>query len=422
MDIQKEKDALEAHQFENIYHEDDVPFQNASDSAIKRLIYYGIGLFVILIIASFLIKVPREIQIPFELKGGILEFIVQYPEKVYVKEIQVRTGDTIIRGQPLIKITSPEISSQINEIEALMTELSFFRHEKQDLYKSDLAYFEARKKGLDKDISKLSAEIEISRTDMVHELANLKEQLDIQSENLKRNQKLYADGFLSALELEKVQIEYNNVKQMFESKNSEYKSGIADLESRKQMKINEKNELVEQKVKTILLNKTDSIDLKNRLIQAEHKLQLTYGISKINGDGLNILSPYDGRISLITASESELLPGQIIVRMQTSEKAYYAYAKATPAEIGKLQEGNKAVLKYNSFPYYYYGTMKSVIESTSQSPDETGDYPIRMNITDMGNLKNKVRKGMTGNASIVVEEKSVADYLFRVFLKSVAIE
>ena len=51
MDIQKEKDALEAHQFENIYHEDDVPFQNASDSAIKKLIYYGIGLFAILIIA-----------------------------------------------------------------------------------------------------------------------------------------------------------------------------------------------------------------------------------------------------------------------------------------------------------------------------------------------------------------------------------
>ncbi len=43
-------------------------------------------------------------------------------------------------------------------------------------------------------------------------------------------------------------------------------------------------------------------------------------------------------------------------------------------------------------------------------------------MTDMGRLAHKVSKGMQGRATVIIEEKSVADFIMRSVLKHTSIE
>ena len=48
----------------------------------------------------------------------------------------------------------------------------------------------------------------------------------------------------------------------------------------------------------------------------------------------------------------------------------------------------------------------------SLTPDEKGDYPVRVEITNPGKLKGRLQIGMNGELSIPVEEKSFFGYIF----------
>lgn len=56
--------------------------------------------------------------------------------------------------------------------------------------------------------------------------------------------------------------------------------------------------------------------------------------------------------------------------------------------------------------------MEGRIQTLSLTPDEKGDYPIRVEITNDGKLRGRLRVGMNGELSIPVEEKSFFGYVF----------
>jgi hypothetical protein len=90
----------------------------------------------------------------------------------------------------------------------------------------------------------------------------------------------------------------------------------------------------------------------------------------------------------------------------------YASASIPPEEIGLVKEGAPAILKVATFPHYEWGAVEGRIQTLSLTPDEKGDYPIRVEITNAGKLKGRLRVGMNGDLSIPIEEKSFFGYVF----------
>ncbi len=90
----------------------------------------------------------------------------------------------------------------------------------------------------------------------------------------------------------------------------------------------------------------------------------------------------------------------------------YASASIPPEQIGFVKEGAPVILNVATFPHYEWGAVEGRIQTLSLTPDEKGDYPIRVEITNTGKLKGRLQVGMNGELSIPVEEKSFFGYVF----------
>jgi multidrug efflux pump subunit AcrA (membrane-fusion protein) len=422
MDSGDKKDTLKKHQIDDIYRSDDVPFIDVSKGISKRLVQYGISLFLVLFILSFIIKIPREIHLEFELKGGLNETIYQYPEIIYIEVFYVQANDSIHTGDSLVNITSPKIVKYIEAYEEWQGKLELYKNGKNLANKQAISLLNTRVSGFQSEITKVEIEKKLAISAGRKETENLILQLENTRKQHQRNIELHEGNVISDLELEGSLKSLQVAEQNLISTKEKYALRVAEIESRLQKLTNSYNETEVELIKIIAEFAYDLKDVTNNLKLARKKIELNYGPFIINGSSITLLSPVNGVVSLKTETEYETNSGEILLRIRTDSTGYFAYASAGPKDIGHISLNTKAILKYKSFPHYYYGTMKATVQSISPSPAEHGNFPVRLNITDTGKLEKKVTKGMTGTASFVVEEKSVFDFILRGFLRTITIE
>jgi multidrug efflux pump subunit AcrA (membrane-fusion protein) len=422
MEDKEFKNSMQPHQYEDIYKSDDVPFQDLSKSVVKKLIWFGVGLFILLIVLSLLIKIPREVNLPFELKGGLEEQIIQYPEQVYIKTAFAQAGDTIKISDSLIEITSPKIVSYLEEVEIWQRELSLYLTSKQQSNIKDIELLQTQIYGLKNEIIKAEKEHKIAQQASIEESGNLKKQLENAEKQHARNKSLHDKEIISDAEFETSLRKVQEAESSLLSVNQTYKLTIAELSTKLQQLTNSK-EQYKKEIETIESQHVYELAaIQNKLQLAEKKLELNYGQFRISKNAIVLISPINGVITLQTDNEYEIPAGEIILRIKTDSLSYYVSAEAGATDIGHIKTNTPAILKYNSFPHYYYGTMRARVSAISPSPAENGNFPVKLIITDTGKLASKVTKGMTGTASFIIEEKSVFDFILRSFLKVTTID
>jgi hypothetical protein len=415
-------DEMESHQYEDIYQSDDVPFQDLSRGIAKKLVYYGIGLFVVVLILSFIIKIPREINLAFELKGGLNETIFQYPELVYIEDFYVQANDSILKADSLVKITSAKIVSYIEEYETWSARMELYETGKKEADFQSIELLKSQIDGLKNEIQKVENEKRLAVSAGKKETKNLQLQVENSENQHKRNSTLHDQGVISdsdfEISLQKVQV----AEQELISTNESYALQVAEIESKLQQLTSSYDQLHVEVEKQQAMFDYELATARKNFDLASKKIALNYGPFSIDGNSIILLSPVNGQVSLRTESEHKVPSGEILLRIKTDSLSYYAYAEAGAKDIGHIKTGTKAVLKYKSFPHYYYGTMRAEVLSVSYSPAENGNFPVKLLITQPGKLKTMVTKGMTGTASFVVEEKSIFEYILRAFLKVVTVE
>lgn len=422
MEQKAEINAMKPHQYEDIYKSDDVPFYDLSKGTVRRLVRFGIALFLVLLILSFIVKIPREVHIPFELKGGLSERIYQYPEQIYIQQFFVQPNDSVFTSDSLVKITSQKIVKYLEEYELWQSKLLLFNSSKQEANKQSIALLQAKLKGYSDEIHKVENEKRLAISAGNNEKMNLQQQVNNEQKQHDRNIRLHAEGVISDLDLESSLNRLQEAEQELISIKEKYALQVAQIESKLQLLRNNKDqaELEVSKKQADIAYELDDI-LKN-LDLARKKIELNYGSFVISGSSIILLNEQAGRVTLRSENEYKVLEDEIILRILTDSLGYFAFADAEPKDIGLVKSGIKAVLKFRSFPHYYYGTMEAKVVAVSPSPGDNGNFPVKLQITNPGKLDSKVTKGMTGTASFVVEEKSVFDFIMRAFLKVTTIE
>ena len=145
-------------------------------------------------------------------------------------------------------------------------------------------------------------------------------------------------------------------------------------------------------------------------------------------------SPVRGLVKNIRSNTvgGVVAPGAPIMEIVPIGKRTLVEARVKPGEIGFLEVGQKALIKFAAYDFTIYGGVHGSIESIS--PDAIGDpertvgsadptyYRVMLRVDD-NPLKEKgqtlpLLPGMTGSAEVRIGERSVLNFLLRPMIKS----
>jgi multidrug resistance efflux pump len=409
---------LEEQQINILLKEDDAPLTDISTSGIGVYLITGIGLFLIFAIFSITINIPQEIQIDFVLKGGSTEEVKRIGETTFIGKVLIKPGANVEKGTPLLSITSPIVTSLINDINQAENSLAFHLKTKTSFHKQEIGIYEGKITFYQKQIEQLNDEMRSVYKTRNNEMVALNKQLALSRKNLKRQESLFEQKVISQSQLEVSQLSYQKQAQSLNATVRSYVLTIQTLQQQIRTAQTNQHEISTSIDKLNQDHNLEEVQLRKSLLSKKQRLALTFGSYNIENDHLILLAEQPGNINMISEPETKINAGEIVWRIEQDPTKKYAFAKANSAEVGKLKIGQKVVLKYESYPSFYYGAMQGIIESIENSSDDSGHFLVRMAVED-DNFKQAVKKGMTGRAAVITEEITLMQLLLKIFASKI---
>ncbi|OJJ14082.1 hypothetical protein BKI52_44675 [marine bacterium AO1-C] len=404
---------LKSHQYEDIYFEYDEPFTVDKARKTSFLLYYGVGLFVIILVLGFVITIPREIHMQFELTGGLQEKIGQYPDKVFIEQRLVEVGEEVKAGTPLMAISSEKITNYLAQMQAVKSARARLMGSALTLYQKNMAHLNKAIQNAYNEQLLLEQRRQRRAQRFAAERKVLGERQALAAKNLQRNQSLRNNKVIADRDLEITQNTLKERQYEILTARQRYQSELILIDEQLARQKRTILELEQKRQLDSLTRKDEEALLHKRQKDIEAGLRLNFGDFDIRNNRLIIKSPVRGKISLVSFAEALVPAGEMIWKIDAGKQSYVVVSKANSTQIGSLNKGQKVVLKFESFPYLYYGTLKGSIKQVSASPTVKGTYLVSMKITDYNGLEKKIIKGMKGEASAVVEDLPVFYYLFK---------
>lgn len=415
----QEQYGLEEQQIDILLQEDDAPLENISRRGHQVFFLTGLGLVLLFLVFSFTVTLPQEVQLNFILKGGSVEEVKRVGEPIFVHEILVGTGDQLSTNTPLMVVSSPGILEMISDIDRKRQLLKFQESTATDYLQKELEVYQMKKMTYQQQVVELEKELSILQKNRTAEIQAIDQQIALQQKDLQRQRALYKEQVISQSQLEQAQIV---VQQQEQDKRTALRAYVLSEQTLQQQlrlaqtgiqEINTTLELLAQR------HQLDQEKLQQEINIAQRQLALTFGPNRIEGDQLILLSEYKGIVNMIQEPEKRIPAGEIVWRLATQNQGAYIYSEANSAQVGHLKQGQKVVVKFESFPYFYYGAKKGQIASIGDSPSDEGFYPINIQLHEKDDFKPEVKKGMTGQASVITEELTLAQILYKMVARKV---
>lgn len=123
----------------------------------------------------------------------------------------------------------------------------------------------------------------------------------------------------------------------------------------------------------------------------------------------------------IVQENQVLLPNQEVFYVNPGNEAFFGEMAIAQSNMGKVQEGQKVLVKLKSYPFEEYGIIRGKIEYIAEVPykDSVFMSKVTFKIKNSSDLKKPIhlKQGMTANAEIITQDATVLQRLSRVFLK-----
>jgi len=407
-----ETDELEPQQYNQLYWDEDVPIDDVRKSTLRKFLYYTSGLCVLLIISGFFVTFPDQVELPFVIRGDRSEEIYRFPYPVFMIEKYVTPGDSVVKGKPLGRITSPEIVLLVNNFREAEQNLQNFHERKSLSFGKQKEMIRAR---IQQNRSKIEqAEQELNNLNKTWESNRnmLQYESDDASKKYEQNKKLFDEGFISKNELVEFERKKIHSVDAITSAKHEYEKTQLSLTAQRNQLVLENDAAADELSKQDFDSKYDSATLYNQYQLAHNKIKNTFGDYDLADNDLVLKAKENGTVSYCFEGEKEVPASSILFKVIYSHSSVYAWIKSPAALVGRIIKNKKTVLKVSSFPSYEFGTLTGHIDNLSITPDETGNFLVRVIIDDYGILDNMVKVGMDGEAAIIVDEKTFYQYFF----------
>ena len=239
------------------------------------------------------------------------------------------------------------------------------------------------------------------------------QELNLSRNDYRRQESLYKDGVISQIELESFRSTLLQKERQYES----MENGIIQNNIRIEQLELEKLKLRGNRTNVVQNFQFAVSEINTRIKTRIESWSETY----------SVVSPIDGIVNYNSSIKSNkpISTGQMLgnVIPENSREKYLSCAVPT-ASIGKLEKGQKAIVKFDAYPYKEFGVVLSTVESIGRLPEITPDnmqyYEVKIPlkdtiVTDFGELI-PYQPQMTTFVEVITEDKSIIERIFSQFL------
>lgn len=429
------------------FSQDDVQFMNSLSAAVlagspaKSNMLLGIItviVFSLLIWASFAkldertrgfgrVIPSRQIQVVQNLEGGI------------VKEILVREGDTVKKGQTLVTIDDTgagssyaESTSVSNELMARAvrlraeagikpfdSDLEYFV-DLTDLIKKEKRLYDTNMRRKENEKAVLEQRLkqrEIELAEVKLDINTLKSSTKMIAREVELTRPLFKKGLVSELE-------YIQLKQKELDKTYQYQSARKKSETLISKVVEAKNQILELENR----HHAEAQEEYNKVMAEIERLDKTQVAIMDRVERTNVRSPVDGTVKrlLVNTIGGVVKPGMDILEIVPNEEKLVVEAKIKPSDIAFLYPGLKSVVKLTAYDYAIYGGLDGVVKHISAdtiTDDRHEEYYLVRIETDKNYLgtednMKEIMVGMTAQVDIITGKKTIMHYLMKPIVRA----
>ena len=379
--------------------------------------------------------------------------VVQNLEGGLVKQILIKEGQQVQKGQQLIliddtrfrsdyrereqqvanltagvlqlsaSITSVEIEEQLNardwenSVKINFRKLTFppsLKETQPALVKRQTAEYQQNLESLQNQLSLLSQQVKQKQQDLVEVKArvnNLKTSYDFAKKELDITEPLAKEGVVPKIELLKLQRQLNDTQRELTS--ARLKIPVLNAAIR---------EAMFSRIDAALKFRSEQ---QSKLNQEQDKLSALTESAVGLEDKVNrtvVVSPVTGTIKKLYTNTvgGVIQPGMDLVEIVPTEDTLLVEAKIAPQDIAFLRPGLPAIVKFSAYDFTRYGGLEGTLEHISADTiqDEEGNsfYLVRIRTDEHKfgtNGELPIIPGMTTSVDIITGKRTVLDYLLK---------
>jgi membrane fusion protein, adhesin transport system len=369
--------------------------------------------------------------------------VIQNLEGGIVKDLLVREGDQVTKGQVLLRIDSTGFSSNLGEVAAKDLSLSAavarltveasdpdadvipFPKELKDtapeVVQAETTLFDIRRRGLLNHINVLKERL----TQRKQELAELQENLkrsaagrEIANKELKLKVPLAEKGIISKVDVLRLEREIADL----DGQIATTEQSIPKVESA----VREAERLIEEE--KITFRQNAQAELNTKLAElAVVKQSLTGAKDRVNRT--EVRSPVDGIVNklLVNTIGGVVRASEPMIEITPIEESLFVEARIKPSDIAFIGPGQSALVKITAYDFTIYGSLEGNVErisSDSTVDEQTKESYYLVTIkTREGTLRKvkdsmRIIPGMVASVDIITGKKSVLSYLLKPIIKA----
>lgn len=425
---------------------DDLDFMSSASAAVLqqapqggRILLWSICLFVVFFIFWAALAnvdeftrgegkvIPSQyIQVIQNLEGGILA------------ELNVQEGDTVERGQTLLRMDDKRFASSLREADVTLSQLQIasvrlkaeaegivFTLEDPDQFDSrvlarEKALYQSRQNELVSNRQVFTQQVKQKQQELSELIAKRNqfgESYRLLNKELELTKPLADSGAISEVELLRLERQVNDL--------------YGDLEASKLAVPRAQAALEESK------EKLSNVDIVFRREARQQLGEMTLELSQLTESSgaladrvqrTQVTSPVAGTVKrlLVKTIGGVIQPGMDIAEIVPSEEVLLVEAKIRPSDIAYLHPGQAAKVKFTAYDFAVMGGLEGQVVHISPDTivDEEGEsyYLVRVETNKVfigpDGLELPIISGMTVSVDILTGKKTILDYILKPILKT----
>ncbi len=366
--------------------------------------------------------------------------IVQNLEGGIVKAIYVKVGDSVKKGDPLLKIENEKAKAQmlstkikIDELEAkrlrLYSQANGLNFNTDiDTNDSDLKNFLGNEKSLfisqKEELNSKIASLKEKKNQKIHSLTETEQRVkdlnktaDLMQQEINMMRPMVKQGVKSKVDFMHLQREQSKImEELHSAVNSipSIKSEIREITHQMDVTDSEFQNKAKEQLNEV---KGELLRLKESYSALQDEVNRTIVRSPINGIVQNLYIHTIGGV---------IKPGGDLVEIVPTDDKLWLEVKIKPSDIAFIYPGQKAVVKISAYDFAIYGSLEGKVvhisADTTKDEKDRAWYIVHIR-TDKNYLGSKdkplkIIPGMTASVDIVTGKKTVMDYIMKPILRA----
>ena len=365
--------------------------------------------------------------------------IIQNLEGGIVEDILIHEGDSVTKGQTLLKIknlknlsssatnkmTYNELFAKKLRLEAEANEIPFPEYNTNDselkrqillarkLYNSDMLEFQAQDAALAQQIEQRKQELKEAKA----RIKTLKVSLKYVQEEIAMTEPMVKEGVKSKVDFLKLKREANGIQNDIEAAELSIPRLRHAITEFRNKRIKAKQEFIKQAREELNKTVAEMERLKTQQIAYNDQVNRTMVTSPVNGIVQKLFVHTIGGV---------VKPGADLVEIVPTNDKLYLEIKIKPKDIAFIHPEAEAMVKISAYDFSIHGGLKGKVVNISPDTitDKEGNtfYLIHVETEKnyLGTEQNplKIIPGMTASVDIVTGKKTIMQYILKPILKS----